>query len=426
MGKWYTLYSNILYMHFSEGYYNLPDSAKNAASPHTFGMRLIRVSGHTLLRLLGNLFQSVEKPELLRGKTWLYVVSQNNVDSLQFLQQQLPDSLFVAGQGKDIGRYNKEVARLSLRRKILYYYKFFPLLWSFYKHKKRSTVRFFDLLYDAIGFYETYYRKLKQYKPAAVIFANDHNADARAMLLAAKVLGIKTIYIQHASVSTLFPPLAFDLSLLEGQDALDKYKQCGPVQGEVKLVGMPKADSYVPFRNFSNEIKTVGIGCNLMDELGEVEKVLRDLANSFPELRFILRPHPRDSRNLAALTKISNNISVSNGKTEAVFDYLKNLDVLVSGNSGIHLEAVLLNVWSIFYEFNPLQPLHDYYGFINKGLVDTAASPGQLRELLSSNRYTRPQVYTRAQYFNATVATPDDGKSSEISLVLLQSFLRNR
>ncbi|MCJ8166369.1 hypothetical protein MKJ04_16100 [Pontibacter sp. E15-1] len=403
----------------------MPESAKDAASPQSILQRMVRVVGHTLLRLIGNLFRSVEEPATLRGKVWLYVVSQNNVDSLRFVQQRLPGSVLVAGQGKNIGKYEKEVARLSLRRKVLYYYKLPFLLLQFLRHKRASTLRFFDLLYDAIGFYEVYLQKLRRYQPAAVVFANDHNADARAMLLAAKALQIKTVYIQHASVSNLFPPLTFDLNLLEGQDSLDKYLQCGPVQGQVALVGMPKADAYVPFRNHSTHIRTVGIGCNMMDDLQEVAGLLRKLSDAFPSLTFILRPHPRDTRNRSALTKIARNITISNGKEQHVFDYLKQLDVQISSTSGIHLEAVLLNVWSIFYDFNPTQHLHDYYGFIQHGLVDVTGSAEELVQLLATKLDTRPEVYHRARFYNATVATPQDGKSGELALKHICSLIKS-
>ena len=117
MKKWLAIYSNILYLHFSEGFYNLPESAKNAVSPKNPILRLLKVAGYTFVRLFGNLFKSVEKPENLRGKVWLYVVSQNNYDSLKFIQEGLPDAVFVAGQSKSIGKYNKVVQRLSLRRR---------------------------------------------------------------------------------------------------------------------------------------------------------------------------------------------------------------------------------------------------------------------------------------------------------------------
>ncbi|WP_276496164.1 hypothetical protein [Pontibacter litorisediminis] len=423
MRKWFTLYDNILHLHFSEAFLKLPESAKSAVSPKNPLMRLGKVAGYTLLRLFGNLFKSVENKEKLQGKVWLYVVSQNNYDSLSFIEAALPGTVFVAGQSKEIGKYNEVVQRLSLRQKLLYYYKFPLLLLQFLKYKKASTLRFFDVLYDAVGFYEVYLRKLRRYKPKAIIFANDHNADARAMLLAAKSLGVKTVYIQHASVSTMFPPLQFDLNLLEGQDALDKYKRCGPVEGKVELIGMPKADAYVPYRNTNRTIKTIGLGCNLMDDLSEVSKLVVAISEALPDLHIVLRPHPRDTRNFEKFRSIGPKISLSDSRTTPTFEYLRQIDVQVSGNSGIHLEAVLLNVWSIFYDFNPSHKLEDYYGFIQRGLIDAAVTPTNLVQLLEAQRQAKPDVFEKAKYYNATVGTPYDGRSSTLALKLMTDFL---
>ncbi|MER2998772.1 hypothetical protein [Pontibacter populi] len=424
MKKWYTLYNNILHLHFSEGFYSLPESARNAVSPAQPPKRFLKVAGYSLIRLIGNMFKQVKQPEKLQGKVWLYVVSQNNYDSLKFIEAGLSDAVFVAGQSKDIGKYNAIVNRLSLRRKVVYYYKFLPLYLEFLKHKKESTLRFYDVLFDAVGFYEVYLQKLRKYKPATIVFANDHNPDARAMLLAAKAAGIKTAYIQHASISPIFPPLQFDLNLLEGQDALDKYKLCGPVEGKVELIGMPKADAYVNYRNHKRKIKTIGIGCNLMDDISEVEKLLCQLTLDFPTINFILRPHPRDTRSYSAITAISSNISISDGRTEPTFDYLRRIDVQLSGNSGIHLEAVLLNVWSIFYNMNTKENLHDYYGFIAQGLVDACTDYEGLRALLQEHLQNKPDVYQRAAYYNATVGTEYDGRSGELALLHIKSILK--
>ncbi|WP_233555556.1 glycosyltransferase family protein [Pontibacter oryzae] len=383
------------------------------------------MGGYTFVRLFGNLLSAVEKPQALEGKVWLYVVSQNNYDSLKFIAEGLPDSVFVAGQSKALGKYRYAVQRISLRQKIIFYYKLLPLSLQFLKHNRKSTLRFFDLLYDAIGFYEVYLEKIRKYKPKAIIFANDHNADARAMLLAAKANGIKTVYIQHASVSALFPPLSFDLNLLEGQDALDKYCSCGPISGEVKLIGLPKADAFVFKRNQSNTIRTIGIGCNLLDDLTEIKNLVKSLSLALPDIKFILRPHPRDKRNFQAMVAMSPNITLSDSHHELTFDYLQQLDVQISGNSGIHLEAVLLNVWSIFYDFNPSQRLDDYYGFIKHGLVDTSDSTVHLLSLLKLNLTSKPNVVGRAAYYNSTIDTPYDGNSKTLALNCINSFLRS-
>ncbi len=414
----------MLYLHFSEGFFSLPESVKTTYSPTSLPKRLFKVAGYAIVRLVGNLFKSVENPANLHGKVWLYVVSQNNYDSLKFIQTEIPDTVFVAGQSKAIGKYDNAVQRISLKRKLLYYYRFIPLLLQFLQAKPKITVRLFDVLFDAVGFYEVYLHKLKQHKPRCIVFANDHNPDARAMLLAARKLGIKTVYIQHASVSTYFPPLQFDLNLLEGQDSLDKYRMCGPVTGHVELIGMPKADAYVPLRNRNKRIQTIGIGLNMADPLPEIEKLLLALQHALPQTHLLVRPHPRDKRDFVFMKQNSKGISLSSPLSESTFDYLRRIDVQISGNSGIHLEAVLLNVWSVYYDFNQNDNLNDYYGFVKRGLVDTVPDAAALTELLKARLQHKPDVYLRARYYNATVGTDEDGRSSALAIKHIRNLLR--
>lgn len=410
-------------MYFSEGFYQLPESAKNAASPTNPVMRLLKIAGYTVVRLIGNIFQSPEKPERLQGKIWLYVVSQNNYDSLKFVADSLPEAVMVAGQNKEIGKYNEQVERISLKSKIFYYFKFLPLLVNFYSQNRESTVRFFDILYDAVGFYEIYLNKLRKFNPNCIIFANDHTPDARAMLLAAKTLGIKTVYIQHASVSKIFPPLQFDLNLLEGEDSLEKYNAYGPVFGKVELIGMPKADAYTKYRNKNSDIKTIGIGANLMDLTEEIREVLIGLIQAFPNIKFILRPHPRDKRNFNFINQLGSQVSISDGRQVPTFEFLQQIDLLIAGNSGIHLEAVLLNVWSIYYNFNPKENFQDYYGYVANGLSDPAPSLKSLCEKINQNLHHKPDVFPRAKYYNATINTEWDGRSSELAIKHIKSIL---
>lgn len=424
MKEWYAIYSNILYMYFSGGFYDLPESAKNAISPTSPFKRLLKVAGYTVVRLIGNLFQPDENPEKLKGKVWLYVVSQNNYDSLKFVADHVTDAVFVAGQSKEIGQYNHQVARLSLRKKLFFYYWFLPLLLYFIKQNRAITIRFFDILFDAIGFYEVYLSKIRKYKPACIIFANDHTADARAMLMAAKTMGIKTVYIQHASVSRIFPPLQYDLNLLEGQDSLEKYKACGAISGVVELIGMPKADAYFHYRNTNNQIKTIGIGANLMDLTTEIRQVVTQLAAAFPELQIILRPHPRDKRDFSFIHEFGAQVRLSDGRQVPTFDFLRQIDVLVAGNSGIHLEAVLLNVWSVYYNFNPTENLQDYYGYVANGLSDHALSKEHLLEMIQKYKNQKPEVFKCASYYNATVGTTWDGRSAELAISHIKSLLQ--
>lgn len=415
----------MLHLRFTDTFAHLPESTLNPISPNNPVARLWRVLLYTGGRLILNLVLPLKQRDNLTGKVWLYVVSRNNYDALAFLPDQLPETVFVAGQDKEIGVYNKRVNRLSARFKLIYYYQFLPVWWGLYKQKGKRALRFFDLIYQAIGYYEISVTALKKYRPRCIIFANDHNTDARALLLAAKDLGIPTVYIQHASVSTSFPPLAFDLNLLEGQDSLDKYRQCGPVTGIVKLIGMPKADAYIRHRNFNPTITRLGICCNIIDSYAGIRDTVTYLAGQFPDLQLTFRAHPGDIRNFSFVKTAGANIAISDAKTEPVFDFLMYQDAIIAADSSIHLEATLLNILSIYYRFGENNFKFDYYAYVQHGLVEHAAAPADLQRMIRHYLPHKPEVYLRTRYYNAVVGTKYEGRSHELALHHLQEFLNH-
>ncbi|MBD2720781.1 hypothetical protein IC234_01470 [Hymenobacter sp. BT189] len=411
-------------MRFSAVFATLPAAAMASISPANPLKRLARVLGYAGLRLVGNVFKPIKNPEDLRGKVWLYVVSANNYDALDFIRQARPDAVLLAGQAKNIGRYNGAVNRLSLRRKLLYYWQFPVALLGLLRTEGRRAWRFFDFIFYAIGYYEVYRRALRHYRPRAVIFSNDHNDDTRSLLLACRAEGVPTAYVQHASVSTSFPPLGFDLSLLEGQDALDKYRQCGPVHGRVELVGMPKADAFLGLKNTAPAVRRVGVASNVHDPLPALTEALRFLLQEFPDLSFTLRPHPSDPRDFGPLRRALPGLRWSDARQENVFAFLQNHDALIAADTSTHLEATLLNLVSIYYRFSANPLINDYYGYAAHGLVDEARDLPELRDLLLRYRAQKPAGhYRRAAYYNATLGTANEGRSQALALALLADWL---
>ncbi|UOG76747.1 hypothetical protein MTX78_09130 [Hymenobacter tibetensis] len=416
---------DILQLRFTDLFASLSTRVLRNISPANPAKRLLKALGYLTVRLVGNVFQPIRNPDALNGKVWLYVVSQNNYEALDFLRQTLPSAVVVAGQSKQIGRYNAAVNRLSLRRKILYYWQFPLALVGLMRTEGRRAWRFFDLVFSAVGYYEVYRRALRYYQPRAVVFANDHNDDTRALLLACRAEGVPTAYVQHASVSTNFPPLGFDLSLLEGQDALDKYRQCGPIEGWVELVGMPKADQFLQTKNQRPNVQRVGLACNVHDETEALTTTLTYLVSKFPDLAFTFRAHPSDTRDFNFLQAQHPQLLFSNAKQESVFEFLTKQDALIAADTSTHLEATLLNVVSFYYRFNTHTHTDDYYGYVAHNLIERANTLPELAALLAKYTLHKPiDIYRRAIYYNATLGTPDEGHSRERAARLLEEWLK--
>src|SRR5690606_31895089 len=158
-------------------------------------------------------------------------------------------------------------------------------------------------------------------------------------------------YMQHASVSRLFPALRVDYAFLDGQFALDTYRQCEENQPKtsrdvptpkVFLTGQKKKLA-IPA---SRETKKIGIALNALDNVATAIRFMKHLANAGYELR--VRWHPgqaeRHIQEYVTAFKDVRQIQVSNPRTESISDFMGSIRWLVAGNSSIHLEAALAGV----------------------------------------------------------------------------------
>jgi len=272
-------------------------------------LKAFRVS----MRSLFGLQKTPEKQ--LYQKHWLFVLGRNNYQSLRFINEFDQQTIYVTPYKFKVEGEN--IIKLELAN---FFYLLFrlPLFLSFLV-KEKNIGRYWDTAFRGMGMYETALKILKKYQPQCITFSNDHTLEARAMILAAATLKITTFYIQHACIRSDFPPLRFSHSFLEGQDTLDKYKNSGSIQGGVSLIGIPRMDPYIHQKNKNNEIQTIGICSNLLDDISFIESTLTALIEAFPNIQFTYRPHPVDNRSIHLPTAVNR----SNSKVENPFEFLR-------------------------------------------------------------------------------------------------------
>ena len=305
---------------------------------------------------------------------------------------------------------------------------FFPLIAvNFLRSKGDQKEAFYyvgDYYWFAYGYYTILRLLLRSASPKAVIVSNDHIMWLRAFVRAAQDENIPTIYLQHASVTEQFPPLSFDYAFLEGFDSLEKYAAIGSSQTEVFLTGMPKFDAHFKALKENNQLHTLGICTNLLDSYQEVKSLCDYLKKSFPDLDVVIRPHPRDNRyqSWKDLAK-THSWYFSNGKEESSFDFLQRVDANIAGDSNIHLEAVLLNVFPIYYAFGDNKK--DWYGFHRNGLVDYFETPEAVNAKIAELLKHIPPVRSRSQRYNATIGTKYDGHSTDLTCMLIRQIAQD-
>ena len=416
---------DILHIYCSEVVAQFPPSAKNNLYKTGFFWKLksaLSFIGRHIKEQSG--FDSVYKEKILHelnGKDWLFVLGTNNINSIEFIKDDLPFPVYVSPY-----RFKKqgvEIIQLRNPNRFLAFLKdIVPLFQLLIKNKKQIR-RCWDAGFRAAGSFASAVKLFENCRPNSILFSNDHTIEARSYLLAARSLNIPTFFIQHACVRPDFPPLKFSLSLLEGEDALNKYKQSGPVGGLVKLIGVPRLDNYLSSKNNSSEVKRIGICSNTIDSLESIERILDSLQENFPDLTLTYRPHPSDKRQLN-LEKDS--ILYSNSRKENPFEFLLQQDLIIAGNTSIHYEAAILNVVSVYFKFDQGGATDDMYDFVKNGLVNRAESIEELIKIIKRNLNSKDKLSDKANYYHALLGTAEEGESEKIATKAILNFLQNK
>lgn len=296
----------------------------------------------------------------------------------------------------------------------------------------QAVNNWFDTFCSIYVYLAYFHRVLSKTKPRFVITANDHSITNRCMLTVAHQLGIETVYLQHASVTNIFPALRVNYAFLDGQCALDTYLQCEENQPNTdRQVPLPKVFLSGQKKSIANSakqgIKSIGIAINPLDNIDIAIEFANQLAAL--EHHITIRWHPRQSeyditkcRDAFAKNK---DITLSDPKIEKVGDFLSRIIWLIAGNSSIHLEAALANVTSIYYELTPAH-IYDYYGYVKNGLAIKADSVLQISNLIKDGISINDNAIDFIRYYSATYKTDWDGLEGQLVAEVLESYGENK
>lgn len=279
-------------------------------------------------------------------------------------------------------------------------------------------------------YYHNAKKQLNAMKPNFLILSNDHIAHARAFMRVGQQLGINTVYLQHASITDKFPPLEFDYAFLDGQESFDKYKKAGVSTKNIYLEGNPRFDIIPQLvkPNKEKKIQRLGISINLADHWIKVYELIQSIVESNNiKLSVELRPHPAMNMRKVIDFFEKLDIKISNPQKENPFVFINNNDVFISCESSIHLDTVLANKISLYYNLLENSEPQDAYGYIKTGLiVDITENPlDALLDIINHNfeKYSKDDI---KQYYVANYNTSSWGNSSqEIAKTLLELYNLN-
>jgi hypothetical protein len=252
----------------------------------------------------------------------------------------------------------------------------------------RVNENYFQIFLESYLYLAYFLRVLKESCPEFVVVSNDHSVNNRSLLAVANYLGIKTVYMQHASVSSLFPALRFNYAFLDGEKSLQVYEECEKNSpGDIREYQKPKVYLSGQKKKVHSSMnvtkKKVGLAINMHDPINEVLLLIARLKEK--NIDVFLRWHPR--QDLIYISKIYDafaedlQVELSDPKTQDVAEYLHQVHTLIAGNSSIHLEAAIMDVRTIYYELVPPE-MHDYYGYVKEKISLYAKSIEALLNIL--------------------------------------------
>lgn len=328
-------------------------------------------------------------------------VSINNQRSLNPIVEHLDPEEYIY-----LKQHNTDVNK---RRALWKSLPYLPSLMRTYRKSdgqtKKLIKKFFTRLWITYGYYQLAEEYLKHYRVKVLVLSSDQGEFHRCLLMNAKELGVKSIYVQHASVAKGFPKLISSYSFLDGQESLEKYLFAGTPEGKVFLSGGVRFDPIFQKRQAKRTevVHTIGIAINMLDDFEKAKELCEGLlAHGY---HLILRPHPRYGT-LDTNWLSSKSISFSDPKAESSFDFIDKVDLMVSNESSIHLDAAMMRCPTIIYNFS-VNPVLDYYSYIKKGLTTLAKDDQHLFELLEHPKELLPSIEI-LQYYNASIGTPSE------------------
>ena len=282
---------------------------------------------------------------------------------------------------------------------------------------------------------------LTKTKPKLVIVSNDHSLNCRSLRLAAEILGIKTLYIQHASVSNIFPPLEFDFALLDGSIAYKTYLSCykknkitnrikkNAAKSKIILTGQKKI-IHTNLKKFRIKTLFIGLAINTLDDFSHLRLLLNNL--SLAKVKCLVRLHPNQSllfeKKLKKYIKNKKWITLSDFKKETVGNYFRNLDIVIAGNSSIHIEAALAGLPTFYYEMsdNVIKP--DYYNYVKNGITKKLKNNFTFQELKNLTKKTHNDTKRQQaiKKYSETYQTHWQSKEGELTQEVIKRILKNQ
>ena len=361
-----------------------------------------------LIKLLKSIFSlKLYSLAFFKQKHFFFFNTKNQFEALKYIYNELNISSIAYYHGYDLSLDSNKYLRkypfwISYLFSLVAYFYDYQLISNINKklsfQNRNTSIKYVSSI--ILGHYYLNKIILSLSNPKYLWLSNDHSYNNVAFLFASKELLIPSIYIQHASVSPIFPSLRFDYAFLDGRIAYNTYKKIGICGTKVFLYGIPKMDGWINRYTPDIPILKILICVNNIDDFQKFEKLIDLLLQRKYEI--YLRKHPYVNYNFLNEDKVE----LLNQNT--FMETLNGIDLMIGGDSNVHLEAAITNVPSIYFSTSHLW---DYYGFLKMGLISYASTDENEIVSIIENYSDRDEVYYRAKEFCESIGTDYQNKS---------------
>lgn len=227
----------------------------------------------------------------------------------------------------------------------------------------------YSLLHQTVNYVVSYFSFLDTFSRESellkgIVLSNDHSPIPVALSMVAAQLGLCRVYLQHAEVTNIFPPLDFEYSILRNKKSERIYRDIGVSNGFLHVMSRRKeikvATDIICSSGLIENSDQVLVGVypsSIFDDMSMRTLVDKLKKNSSIKQVFI-KSHPS-----VDLTEFAMHLGI-----EHYTEVPKEPHLAIVGNSSVALDLTLLG-HLVIQVFALDSIAEDYYGFHEEGLT---------------------------------------------------------
>lgn len=291
---------------------------------------------------------------------------------------------------------------------------------------KHISKTFFPEILKIYSYLVFFTKSIKANDYKLILINNDHLPSHRVLLYLSKSFKIKTVLMQHASVTDIFPPLETDYAFLDGAKSKEIYEKCSenlkiPKTNKCKvfLCGSLRHIPKVKVVNF----ETILIGYNPSDSFEKLKELIFNIYYN-TKYRVVIRFHPsiHNAREIIGFFRhMSERIKFSNVHEEELCNFFFRGFVLIAGNSSILRESSIAGLKSIWYPLD-IKNVNDYYGFVKCKIANESHQQNIIEKIQANFVPCKKSL----QSFCSTYGTDCYGQEYELCLSKIREIISGR